>query len=95
MSKNDRVYFLSEVHKLTHGTYVPHIAVKGKDKAYLTDWDWGDNEELAQECLNVKNSGLLGIPPIILEDGTKDYSEVDKEATLLYLQISMTARGEI
>ena len=88
------VYFFSDLNVLSTGKYIPFVGEKGDTQCTKMDWDWGTDEEIAQYCLNKKNSGLLGIPPTILEDGTEDYSVVEEEAYFLYMRIQSEALRE-
>ena len=88
------VYFFSLVNVSSTGKYIPYVAEKGDTQCTPMDWDWGSDKEIAQYCLNKKNSGLLGILPTIDENGEKDYSVVEKKAWILHMQIQREALGE-
>jgi hypothetical protein len=52
------VYFINELKRDKDGGYIPCIAVEGETGFYLTDWNWGDDLELAQKIADEKNQAL-------------------------------------
>ena len=57
-SDQKAVYFIQETVKTPEGGYIPCIAIEGESGYYLTDWDWGTDLELAEECAKKKNERL-------------------------------------
>jgi len=55
-------YFIQETVKDKDGGYIPCIAVENERGYYKTDWNWGDNLELARQCADDKNNAM-GISP--------------------------------
>ena len=57
-----RVYLIQATVKAEDGGYIPCIAEENKAGYWLTDWNWGDNLELAEKCALEKNAKILGMP---------------------------------
>ena len=55
-------YFILETVKDEDGGYVPCIAVEDEPGYYRTDWNWGTDKDLAEQCVDQKNEAL-GINP--------------------------------
>ncbi len=47
---------------IVSGEFVPCIAVENDHKVHPTDWTWGTDFELAQDCADKKNQ-RLGLSP--------------------------------
>lgn len=53
-------YFVKESITNENGEYIPCIAKENEQGYYKTDWTWGTNFEIAEECANDKNE-MLGL----------------------------------
>jgi hypothetical protein len=59
-----RAYYVPEIPNggdLDYGTpghYYPGISVEGESGYFVTDWDWGTDRALAQQCADEKNARL-------------------------------------
>ncbi len=49
------VYFINESVTNRNGEYIPCIAIEGVSGYYRTDWYWGKDLKLAEECAEGKN----------------------------------------
>ena len=59
LGSNQRmVYFIQQTVKSSSGGFIPCIAIEGESGYYPTDWDWGTDLELAEECAREKNERL-------------------------------------
>jgi len=53
-----RAYFVQHTVINENGEYIPCIAVEGERGYHMTDWAWGKDYKLAEECANKKNEAL-------------------------------------
>ena len=59
LGSNQRmVYFIQETVRTSEGGYIPCIAKEGETGYYPTDWDWGTDLELAEQCAKKKNERM-------------------------------------
>lgn len=65
--KKRTCYFIQETVRNNKREFIPCIAVEGELGYNLTDWNWGTDREIAEECAKDKNN-LLGISE---EDASK------------------------
>jgi len=52
------VYFINELKRADDGGYIPCIAVENVKGYYATDWNWGDDLDLAKELCAKKNKAM-------------------------------------
>ena len=55
-----RAYFILEPIKNKDGEYIPCIVTEGERGYHMTDWHWGTDIDIAEQCCEDKNK-LLGI----------------------------------
>lgn len=53
-----KCYFVMQTVTDKDGNFIPCIAVEGERGYYKTDWTWGKDLDLAQECAREKNEAL-------------------------------------
>lgn len=58
MSYKKMVYFINELERDDNGGYIPCIAVEGECGYHKTDWNWGNDLELANKIAEEKNTNL-------------------------------------
>ncbi len=58
MSDKRRCYFIQHTVKDEKGNYIPCIAIEGESGFYKTDWQWGNDYELANDTAKLMNSKL-------------------------------------
>jgi len=56
------VYFSLETERDENGNYIPCIAEENTKGYTRTNWQWGKDIAIAQECADSKNAGM-GISP--------------------------------
>lgn len=59
-SEKRTAYMLLETERTAAGEYIPCIAVEGERGYHRTDWTWGKDLKIAQECADKKNA-MLGL----------------------------------
>lgn len=58
MNNPRTVYFIMETERDENGNLIPCIAVEGETGFYRTDWQWGKDKALAEECADDMNAKL-------------------------------------
>lgn len=51
-------YFIQETVKSQDGQFIPCIAVEGESGYFPTDWLWGKDIKIAEQCADEKNAAL-------------------------------------
>ena len=54
----DSCYFIQETVRDEDGGYIPCIAIRNEAGFYKTDWNWGDDLEIAKQCAKDKNEAM-------------------------------------
>ena len=57
MNEN-RVYVILETVRADDGGYIPCIAIQGEKGYYKTDWNWGNDLQVANKICDEKNLAL-------------------------------------
>lgn len=52
------VYFIQPTCKSFDGEFIPCIAVEGESGYHKTDWTWGKDIKIAEQCAKEKNESL-------------------------------------
>jgi len=52
------VYFIMETERDQDGNFIPCIAKEGELGFYRTNWQWGKDKKLAQECADDMNKKM-------------------------------------
>ncbi len=53
-----KVYFIMETLTDNNGNYIPCIAVENVRGFYRTDWEWGNDLDIAQQIVDDRNEKL-------------------------------------
>ena len=56
--KGKTCYFIMETERDEQGNFIPCIAKEGESGFWRTDWQWGKDKALAQECADDMNEKL-------------------------------------
>jgi hypothetical protein len=56
--RHDCAYIIQDTVKTVDGEFIPCIAIEGVPGYHKTDWHWGTDRGIAQECANDKNQQL-------------------------------------
>jgi hypothetical protein len=58
MNQSRRCYFIQHTVKDSEGNFIPCIAIEGEKGFYKTDWEWGNDYQLAQDIADEMNEKM-------------------------------------
>lgn len=53
-----RAYFINELVRAEDGGFIPCIAEEGEKGFWRTDWNWGSDQNLAEQIAAQKNAAM-------------------------------------